>query len=138
MCGAVPRAAFCAVDRDDVPACEHPDPGPHPRPDQPIEPVAVHGGERTPDRGLRWSAPVRVEFAQHSRIHVRGPLPDRRERACPGDHRRQAHRQDHRQAVTHTTTVAWIRYLLEQRQERRTGKDSRTARRTGVQQEKMT
>jgi len=48
------------VDRDDVPAFEHPAPSPHPRPDQPIEPVAVHGGERTPDRGLRWSAPARA------------------------------------------------------------------------------
>jgi len=63
--GGLGAAHRLAVDRDDVPAREQPDPGPNPRPDQLVEAVAVQGGERTTDRGFRgWSAPTRTEVCQ--------------------------------------------------------------------------
>ena len=111
-----------AVDRDDSTSAQHPDTGTHPGPQDRVEALAVQARQRPTGRGLTRALPRHdAEPGQRARVGVGDPLPDRGERASPGQHRGQRHRQDHRELVAHPAAATRIRNLLEELQQTRTG-----------------
>jgi len=92
-----------AVQGDDPATTDHLGACPAERADDRVEDVGVHPGEHPPDRGL--TRPRRTQLGEQLGGSLADPLPDRGERAGPGQHRRQPHSQQPRQRVPHP---AWV------------------------------
>jgi len=92
-CGAfpslflAPRTVLPSI-ANDQPAAGPYRPGPQPGSGEPVEHIGADQGERAPVGGFLRCAAVRP---QHVRAGIGGPLPDRRERRRPRDHRRDPH-----------------------------------------------
>ena len=89
------RSADClAIDRDDPLPAQQTDAGAHPRPHDAAEQLAIDPGQHPAGRGLaRTPRTGHTQPGQHAGVRFGDPFTDRGERACPGQHRGQRHRQ---------------------------------------------
>lgn len=108
-------AADClAVDRDHPPPADDRGPGPHERPDQPVQQGRVQPGQQPAEGGLlRRARADQAEPGQVFATEFAGPLRDRRERAGTGQHRTQRDRHDTGQPMPDTPAMTRIRHLRE-------------------------